>query len=256
MRRSSTRQASSLRGRCVVITRPAGSATALARAVRAAGGIPVLLPGMALRCAPDATAARVALLAALGDDIVLFTSPAAVRFAARLTPLRTRAQVMVIGEGTARVLRRRSAVTPLVPSRQDSEGLLLLHPLAKVRGRRVALVGAPGGRDVLQRELVLRGATLREVHVYRRVPARLDRRHFHALSRLPQSACVLLSSAEALRNLQRQLPERALGPWLATTAVVSSDRLVEAAHEAGFLRVVRASSALAVDLLAAAQNLR
>jgi len=248
-------QASSLHGRCVVITRPAGSAAALARAVRAAGGVPVALPGMALRGAPDAVASRVALLAALGDDVVLFTSPAAVRFAARLAPLRTRAQVLAVGAGTARVLRRHSVSTPLVPSRQDSEGLLRLPALAEVRGRRVALVGAPGGRDLLRRELASRGATLREVHVYRRVPARLDRRHFDALAHLPQSACVLLSSAEALRNLQQQLPRIALDRWLATTAVASSERLAEAALAAGFARVVRAASALAADLLAAAQNL-
>ncbi|MEO8746289.1 MAG: uroporphyrinogen-III synthase, partial [Rhodanobacter sp.] len=70
MRRSSSRQASGLHGRCVVITRPVGSAAPLMRGVRAAGGLPVLLPGMALRGAPDSAAARKELLAALGDEFV------------------------------------------------------------------------------------------------------------------------------------------------------------------------------------------
>ncbi|MEO8748753.1 MAG: uroporphyrinogen-III synthase, partial [Rhodanobacter sp.] len=227
----------------------------LMRGVRAAGGLPVLLPGMALRGAPDSAAARKELLAALGDEFVLFTSPAAVRFAARLAPLRTRAEVLAVGQGTARALRRHSISVSPVPSRQDSEGLLQHAALAAVRGRRVALVGAPGGRGLLRRELLARGADVREVHVYRRVPARLDRRHFDALLHLPQSACVLLSSAEALHNLQDQLPEAALARWLATTAVVSSERLAAAARAAGFARVVCASSALSADLLAGAQNL-
>jgi uroporphyrinogen-III synthase len=105
---------------------------------------------------------------------------------------------------------------------------------------------------VLQTELVARGALLREVHVYRRTPARLDRRHFAALSRLPRSACVLLSSAEALRNLRGQLPAPALARWLAATAVVSSDRLAATAREAGFARVHVAASALSADLLGGA----
>lgn len=241
-----------LRGRCVVITRPVGSAAALVRGVRAAGGVPIVLPGLALRAVADAAAARAALLAALGGDCVLFTSPAAVRFAARLAPLRTRATVLAVGQGTARALARHGVREPLLPSRQDSEGVLGLPALAAVRGRHVALVGAAGGRGVLQAELVARGALLREVHVYRRGPARLDRRHFAALSRLPRSACVLLSSTEALRNLRSQLPAQALAGWLAATAVVSSGRLAVAAREAGFGRVHVAASALSADLLAGA----
>lgn len=254
MRRASTGQAAGLHGRCVVITRPVGCAGALLRGVRAGGGVPVLLPGMALRGAPDATAARSALRAALGDEVILFTSPAAVRYAARLAPLRTRAQVLAVGQGTARALRRHALHVPLLPSRPDSEGLLRLPALAALRGRRVALVGAPGGRGMLQRELLARGALLREVHVYRRVPARLDRRHVGAVLGLPRSARTLLSSAEALHNLEHQLPRPALERWLATTAVVSSERLAEAARAVGFARVVQAASALPADLLAAAQD--
>lgn len=244
-----------LHGRCVVITRPVGSAAALVRRVRAAGGVPVSLPGMALRGAPDANLARMALHTALGDDLLVFTSPAAVRFAARLAPLHTTAGVCAVGQGTARALRRHGVAAPSVPRRQDSEGLLGHPALANVRGRRVALIGAPGGRGLLRQELTARGARLREVQVYRRVPARLDRRHLAALAELPSSACVLLSSAEALHNLRQQLPPPALTRWLAAIAVVSSERLAAAASAAGFAQVELAASALAGDLLAAALRL-
>ncbi|MEO5810605.1 MAG: uroporphyrinogen-III synthase [Rhodanobacter sp.] len=249
MPRQMARSGSALHGRRVVITRPVGSAATLVRHVRAAGGVAVLLPGMALRGATDTHLARVALGAALGDELLVFTSPAAVRFAARLTPLRTSAGVLAVGQGTARTLRRHGVAAPLVPRRQDSEGLLDHPALANVRGRRVALIGASGGRGVLRQELTRRGAYLREVHVYQRVPARLDRRHLHALADLPSSACVLLSSAEALHNLRQQLPPSALARWLGATAVVSSERLAAAARTAGFTRVVVAASALSSDLL-------
>ncbi|MEN6538749.1 MAG: uroporphyrinogen-III synthase, partial [Mizugakiibacter sp.] len=50
-----------LAGATVAITRPAGSGGALARRVRALGGAPLLLPGLSLRGAEDADAARRAL---------------------------------------------------------------------------------------------------------------------------------------------------------------------------------------------------
>lgn len=234
-------------GRVVAITRPAGTATTLARQVRAAGGVPLLLPGLSLRGMASATALR----AALRDELIVFTSPAAVRFAAALAPLRTRAAVLAVGQGTARALRRHG-IDAQAPARQDSEGLLELPAARTLRGKRVALVGAPGGRGVLRAQLVARGARLRELHVYQRVPPRLDRRHIAAVLALPRTARVLLSSAEALQNLADRLPASALARLCATVAVVSSARLAQAARTVGFARIVQAESALARDLLAAA----
>ena len=241
-----------LHGRIVVITRPAGTAAALARRVRALGGVPLLLPGLALRPTADAPAVRDALRLALSDELLVFTSPAAVRYAAALLPLRTAATVLAVGRGTALALRRHGVAEPLAPRQQDSEGLLEHPALAELRGRRVALIGAPGGRGVLREQLAARGAQLREVQVYRRVPPRLDRRHVGALLSLPASAQVLLSSAEALHNLQQVLPLPAWTRLCAATAVVSSERLATAARSAGFTRIVTAASAFSADLLDAA----
>lgn len=236
----------------MVITRPAGTASSLVRQVRVRGGVPLLLPGLSLRGVDDASVASAALGVALKDEVLVFTSPAAVRFAARLRRLRTRAVVFAVGQGTARALRRHG-LTALVPEeRQDSEGLLEHPALSNLRGRRVALIGAPGGRGVLREQLAARGARLRELHVYRRAAPRLLRRHVAAVMALPASARVLLSSAEALEHLRVQLPPPALARFCAATAVVSSERLAEAARAAGFRRVLVAASALATDLLAAA----
>jgi uroporphyrinogen-III synthase len=245
-----------LHGRTVVITRPAGTAAALARQVRGMDGVPLLLPGLALRGAADETSARAGLRAALADELLIFTSPAAVRHAAALMPLQTQATVLAVGQGTARALRRFGIGAPLTPQRQDSEGLLEHAALMDLRGRRVALIGAPGGRGVLREQLAVRGAQLREVDVYRRVPPRLDRRHVDALLRLPASARVLLSSAEALQNLRQRLPPLAWARLCAATAVVSSERLARAAGAAGFARIVLAGSALSADLLDAARRAR
>ncbi|NII73548.1 uroporphyrinogen-III synthase [Dyella sp. SG562] len=251
MSRASAPVPRSLAGRAVVITRPAGTAAALARQVRALGGEPLSLPGLSLRGAEDARGATAALRAALRDEVLVFTSPAAVRFAARLAPLRTRATVLAVGQGTARALRRHG-IAAIAPQRQDSEGLLDQPALQDLRGRRVALIGAPGGRGLLREQFAARGAQLRELHVYRRVAPRLLRRHVDAVAALPRSARVLLSSAEALDNLRALLPPAAWSRLCAATAIASSERLAAAARAAGFARVRIAASAMAADLLAAA----
>ncbi|MEO6926142.1 MAG: uroporphyrinogen-III synthase [Rhodanobacter sp.] len=251
MQLNSSMRKGALHGRVLVITRPVGTAGTLARQVRKLGGMPVLLPGLALRGPDDIAAVRAALREGLADELVIFASPAAVRHAAALMPL-SGSVVLAVGQGTARALRRYGLRELLVPDQQDSDGLLDLPILQDLRGRRVSLIGAPGGRGVLRTQLAARGARLREVHVYRRVPPRLDRRHVEAMLGLSDSARVLLSSNEALQNLCTLLPLPALDRLLAATAVVSSGRLAAAARRAGFTQIEQASSALAGDMLDAA----
>lgn len=241
-----------LAGVHVAITRPAGTGAALARLLRARGAQPLLLPGSSLRAAADAATARAALTAALGADFAIFTSPAAVRFARALRDIHGRARILAPGSGTARALQRHGRLDVLTPDRENSEGLLAMAALHDVRNKRIGIVGAEGGRGLLERELASRGATVVHAYVYVRRAARLDHRHATALAATrDQPLYVLLSSAEALHNLLAGLPADACHLFLAASAIASSERLAGAASEAGFKRVLHAASAHAGDLLAA-----
>lgn len=241
-----------LQNRVIVITRPAGAAASLVRRVRAAGGTPLRLPGLSLRAIDDA-ATRLALAHALSAEQVIFASPAAVRHAARLQSLAAPAGKMIgVGQGTCAALRRAGVMQPLAPARQDSEGVLSLPELQDLTGRRVALIGAAGGRGLLRDVLDARGAVLEEIHVYRRVPPRLDRRHIDAVQALAPADRVLWSSIEAIATLQARLPEDAWRRLCTATAVASSERVRVAAEHAGFRRWAVARSARPADLLEAA----
>ena len=241
-----------LKGIRIAITRPAGTGTALAHRVRALGGTPLLLPGSSLRAVADVRAARATLRDALGCDAVVFTSPAAVKFARRLGALRSRAVVLAPGSGTQRALLRAGCKQPIAPAREDSEGLLALPILRNVRGKRIGIVGAARGRGLLDRELVARGAEVIHAHVYERTPGRLDRRHADAVCRNAREPLyVLLSSSEALAHITASLPGDALCALLHGTAVASSARIATAARKAGFARVLRAESAHAQSMLEA-----
>jgi uroporphyrinogen-III synthase len=249
-----THDGRALGGCTVIITRPAGTGDALARQVRRLGGTAVLLPGLSLRAAPDAAAALGQWQQGLQDDVLIFTSPAAVRYAFALAPCVTDAAVIAVGKATARALHRHGIDAQTPAARQDSEGVLDLPSLQQLTDKRVALVTAPGGRGLLQQQLVARGASLREVHVYGRGAPRLNRRHFDAVLRLPETACVLLSSGEAIQQLMARLPGEAWQRLCQATAVVSSERMAEQAKAAGFKRLHVAASAGQADLLAMAVN--
>jgi uroporphyrinogen-III synthase len=244
-----------LAGASVVITRPSSTGGAMRRQVERLGGKPVGLPGIALRAVADAGKARRELRAVRSADIVVFISPAAVRFAWNLLPRLRFARttcVLAPGAGSARALQRRGVASSYPPDRQDSEGLLDLPSLARVRRRHIVLVGAAGGRDLLSRELRARGARVQLIEVYERTVPHLNRRHFAQLERATGPLIGLFSSAEALTNLHLRLPAALFAHLAANDCVVSGARVAEVAHTLGFAHVHVATSALPEALLAAA----
>ena len=183
------------------------------------------------------------------------TSPAAVRFALGASPGWQPARgslVFAVGAGTRSALARH-AIASLIPAAgHDSMSLLALPELAAPAGWSVAVVDAPGGSNLLAPALRERGAEVERIHVYRRTPPRLSRRHFDALAAASSPWLTLLSSGEALDNLVAVLAPTILQRWRTQPLIVSSARLAERASEHAFIEVRIAPSALSGDLLAAA----
>ena len=244
-----------LAGASVIVTRPAASAAPLRRRIRALGGNAIALSAIALRRVADKAAAQAALRQTRAADIVIFVSPASVEFAFALRQLRfpRATRVCAIGAATARALERRRVRGVLFPhERQDSEGLLALPELQKLRGKHVALIGAPDGRELLAHTLRARRARVAEVHVYQRVAARFGPRQFATLELAAAPLLTLLTSAQALANLRAQLPLPLFARLAGGELIVSSVRLAEAARRSLFANVHIAASPLPRDLLTAA----
>ena len=240
-----------LHGWTVLSLRPRGQHGGL-RAAAARLGARVLALSVQAIVAHDDDATRQALAAALAADVVVFTSPNAVRAAAALMRLHPRRGQpwLAVGSGTRRALQRRG-INAQAPARMDSEGLLALPALADVDGRTLGLVTAPGGRDRLAPVLRARGAQVRRADVYARVPVTLGARPLDALAAAldrPQQVLLALSSGEALAALLAQVDD----PRLRMVAVAAASmRLADVAREAGFTRITVASSARPTALLRA-----
>jgi uroporphyrinogen-III synthase len=241
-----------LKSRRIAIARPVGRHRPLARALARLGARALPLPVASLRAEPRAEA-RATLARAAGAEIVIFTSPSAVRFAFALAPRWRAARAAALlapGPATARALARHGIAAELPPTHYDSEGLLQHPALARGAGRRVALVTAPGGRELLPAALEARGFAVDPVFVYRRRLPRWNERH-HAILAAPLDA-VLVSSIEAVKALATLARPAGFARLLRARWIVSSERVAKAAREAGARRTVTARSALAEDLIAAA----
>jgi len=236
-----------LRGATVVLTRPAGGGRTLARRLRALGAHVIALPSVRLRASPDPDAVRARLAQAARAHVVVFSSPAAVRFAFQSCPdwrPRAGAECLAPGGTTRAALARRGVAARSPDTRLDSEGLLALPELGAVAGRTVALVGAPGGRELLATTLAARGARVLQVPVYRREPARWNARQRAALAGAPRGAYWLVSSVEAVRAVRAAAGPELWPRLVRAHAVAASARVAEALRAEGVHRVAVAGSAL------------
>jgi uroporphyrinogen-III synthase len=204
----------------------------------------------------DDSDTRNRLQQALQAEYVLFTSPAAVRFAHRLQPLNVIAGQtwLAVGGGTASALRRAGVADVRAPMRMDSEGLLALPELHGIRDREIGLVTAPEGRDLLGTTLTERGARLLRADVYRREPIALAASALEALRYLSAPACLLLSSSGALAHFLEQLPVDLAVRLRETTVIAASARLMQHAHDTGFHDVVLAAGPRPAQMLSAAEG--
>lgn len=181
-----------------MVTRPRELAGALASAIEKAGGSAILFPTIAIEDAPPPDALR--NLAAY--DLAVFVSPTAVqKVMAQVPKWPKRLQAAAIGGGSRRELERRGVPGVLAPGEgADSEALLALPELERMRGKRVVIFRGGAGRPLLGEALAARGATVEYADCYRRTLANIDPGPLLALWQSGGVHAVTVSSAEGLEN--------------------------------------------------------
>jgi len=165
--------AGALRGRRIVITRPAEKARRLAERLRSLGAVPIEFPTVRIEPA-EAGPLDEALRALDSFDWIVFTSANGVdalfaRLAAAGKDARDvgRRKVAAIGPVTARALKEHDVAPSLVPDRYVAEAIL--ESLGDVSGKRFLLPRADIAREALAAGLTQRGAVVTEVAAYRTV---------------------------------------------------------------------------------------
>lgn len=243
-----------LGGLNVLVTRPAQQSDALCELIERAHGRPVRFPALEILGPADKRAARAGLDGARDADLLIFVSTNAVQYAFPLLPeqLPLDIDVAAVGGATARALRDVGLDPTLVPERMDSEGLLALPGLQDVAGRSIVLVRGNGGRELIADTLRARGATLRQVEVYRRTLPQRGRGAANLVANWEQLVDVVTATSQAiLDNLFELLGDDGAARLRTTPLVVVSQRVAEQALGRGCGVVHVANSARDADLLAA-----
>jgi len=115
-------------------------------------------------------------------------------------------RVAAIGPETAEALRRRGVRPEIVPTEYRAEGLVaMLGPRVRP-GSEVLLVRAAEARDVLPRELAVRGARVSVAPAYRTVTETDGARQIVALLEARRVDVVTFTSSSTVRGLVALLP--------------------------------------------------
>lgn len=227
-----------LRGKRIVVTRPAHQADDLCRRLEHLGAEAPAFPTLAIEAIDDPAAKD--RLAADNWHWLVFVSANAVDGACAMTnPAHLRgsaSRLAAVGGATAARLRQRIRAPELVPVwQQGAAGLLQTPELTAVEGQRILIVRGRGGSEALARGLRARGAEVDYAEVYRR---RRPEPAFSQVSRIWLQRVpdlVICTSLHGLRNLEQMLrSEPAASTLRQCQLVVVSQAMVKEAQRLGF----------------------
>lgn len=250
-----------LRGRVVMITRPAAQAEQLCRLISDAGGHPIHVPAIAILPPVDSRRTRAILSDCNRFDAFIFISRNAVVFAERIRPGTlselARKPVYVTGGGTLKELHAlgvRGTAPP--PRRYGAEGVLSLAELQadRVRNSRILIIRGVGGGEYLKEELERRGAHVSYAEVYRRVRAEPDRNELRRIWREEQPDVIVATSIQILEELVEMTDREFREALYATPLVAISARIERRAAILGFHAPVRIAAASDAGLMDAIRN--
>lgn len=240
---------SPLAGLSILVTRPRERAGELIDRLAALGARPVAWPVIEIQPVPWSGARD-----AGGYDVVIFTSPAAVQHGSDGMDLRGTFAVAGVGPATTAALRERGFGVTVEPvETNDSEGLLAHPALApeRVSGRHVLIVRGEGGRGLIGRSLVARGARVDYAEVYRRA-----RPAGPAPAEAARCDMITVTSNEGMTNLVAMIEPVARTTMLGRPLVVASERGAAGAREAGFAGPIAVARGADSDsIVAAAEEL-
>ncbi|NKB36360.1 MAG: hypothetical protein GKR93_04210 [Gammaproteobacteria bacterium] len=186
-------------------------------------------------------------------DILIFISRNAVKFSKALFPgllARDRIKIFAVGVGTSEELRRAGFSQVLFNANGGaSEGLLEESELqgTRIRQKNVLIVRGRGGRELLAKELKARGAYVEYAELYQRLRPEYDRGHVEKIFESEKPDAIIISSAEALKNLLELVRSEYKSPILNTALVVVSERIRDIALSLGFSAAIKVTMGYSDD---------
>ena len=169
-------------------------------------------------------------------------------------PISRQVIAAVVGEGSRLALARHGVtddnatiVSPRDAHKTDSETLLVELDLEALRGKKVLIVRAETGRELLADQLRSAGVEVEQIAAYRRLAPLLDADKRTELSKLiDESNDWIITSSEGLRLLQDMVQQSAMPHgWvkmLEKSLIVPHERIEQTARSLGFRHIILCGS--------------
>lgn len=185
---------------------------------------------------------------------VVFISTNAAKFFYQKASLANKTRLFAVGNNTAALVEQLSRQTVIFPQHMNAEGLLALPEFQSVKGQNWLIVKGEKGRETLHEKLVEIGALVTSLDVYRReMPIKsVQQQIMNQL--LEQSSIWLITSAQALMNLEAIILKAQL-TCDKIQVVISSERLLALAQQKGFKIISQSRGASEQQLVECVQAL-
>lgn len=220
-------------GQTIVVTRPAGQADALADRLADQGADVLIQPAIKIGDPPDLAAVDRSIAELANYAWVVFSSANGVRhYLGRILQsggdLRAFGGVKLacIGPGTAEALSRYYLTADLIPEQFRAEALADCLS-AQVAGRRVLLVRASRGREVLAQQLVAAGGLVDQVVTYSSQDVQQVDPAIHRRLRQGQIDWITVTSSAIARSLVRLFGDDLSRTKLASISPITTSTLGE-----------------------------
>ncbi|CAM2805700.1 uroporphyrinogen-III synthase [Legionella steigerwaltii] len=230
----------SLRGLCILNTRPRSQAGPLSQSIRDAEGKVIELPTLEIEATNTGWVNLLPDLSTVNQAI--FISAHAVHYC--FTQLNQQhiewpssIQVIAIGHGSAAALQKFGIRVSAIPEIPDSEHLLALKTLQQPKKQNVLLFKGVGGRPLIEEQLIQRGANLVILEVYKRVIPQINTQFIQSIWRDDLVDIILLTSEQSLHNLFTLFDKEA-HDWLRNKKwLMISKRLAQVASSLGIRNI-------------------
>lgn len=147
-------------------------------------------------------------------------------------------QITTVGHATAAALSTWGLRAHHTPSIADSEHLLKLDILQKIKNQSILLIQGQGGRPLIADTLRLRGAHLISLAVYRRELPALKQEYIDSIWQDDAVDIILFTSQESMQNLFTLFADAGRA-WIQNKpCLVISERLAEAASILGIQTII------------------
>jgi len=150
-------------------------------------------------------------------------------------------QLIAVGQGTANCLYEAGFNNIVFPEQFNSEGLLELPQLQDVRGQQILIIKGRGGRALLEKTLIKRGAICHYLDVYCRVTGLINTDQWNEFLSAGKQNIITIASAEAMVALN--YPQDRDSWRERVILVVASERIKEKALQYGYQQIKVADTA-------------